>query len=183
MFNTNPYYHVLQAKEAEIEADKFATEYWFEENPLVIEITVQFFRSPFTGNPGDVTHLPTPIRADLIEKRFQELNDDEDISTTYLAKLRIWPKNLAPASMDVEIDDEYISSISNLNQQQTIELGNLSPGWHTYNLTDITQYNFYNLATTPDGLSCSGRFKVSKDRTCKLRVQISGYGSTSCGFE
>jgi hypothetical protein len=68
LFVINPYTRILMAREAEIAADKFATEYWLRENPDVIHAVVEAFESPFTGNLGDITHLPTRDRAQLIKQ-------------------------------------------------------------------------------------------------------------------
>ncbi len=61
------------AQQGEIEADMYATEYWVEHDPSVINGAIAFMSSPYTANWGDQTHLPTPKRAQLIIQRANQL--------------------------------------------------------------------------------------------------------------
>jgi hypothetical protein len=63
-FASNPYVHILMSREAEIAADKFATDYWLREDPSILRAVVAALQS--MGSPGDMTHLPTGERARLI---------------------------------------------------------------------------------------------------------------------
>lgn len=194
MFVQNPYEHVMLARQAEIEADRFATEYWLRENPEVIRITLQFLRSPHTGNIGDGTHLPTPVRAQLIEQWMNESiqadyesDDHVDDVEEHEVELKIWSKHSGnPAEMDVYVDDDYVGSISNLDRAETIELGELTEGRHTFLLTGMTAYGasaFGRLFPIASGLECGGTFAVSQRKTYHLVVHMSPTGQIECRFD
>lgn len=57
------------AQQGEIEADQYATDYWVQRDTNVIKGAISFMLSPGTANWGDWTHLPTPVRAQLINQR------------------------------------------------------------------------------------------------------------------
>src|SRR5262249_53455847 len=85
MFDANPYFHLAMVRSKEIAADEFATKYWMKHNKEVIDVVVRKFESPFTGNYGDATHLPTVYRAGLIRVLRDKLvaqteatNDEEE---------------------------------------------------------------------------------------------------------
>src|SRR5690348_8774577 len=40
MFDLNPYFHLARQRENEIAADRFATDYWMEHNPHVVDVVI-----------------------------------------------------------------------------------------------------------------------------------------------
>ena len=66
MMEQNPLARLAIARTGEIEADKFATDYWMDRDPSVVEAAIQLFMNPGSANRGDHTHLPTTERARLI---------------------------------------------------------------------------------------------------------------------
>ena len=87
-------------------------------------------------------------------------------------KLLIWPKRAGTptgASMDVSVDGTTRGSISNLDEQMVLDLGNLEPGIHQYQLTNIGMYMVDNDGGTDrrnDGNGkCAGQFYVQPFQT------------------
>jgi hypothetical protein len=70
MFANNPYARIQFAREGEINADRWATEYWMKKDPDVVAGAIEFMR--MTPNMGDLTHLPTVTRVRLIEQYAEE---------------------------------------------------------------------------------------------------------------
>ena len=64
----DPYTRIQFQRQAEVEADRFAIDHWIRRNPRVLIATVQFFENPYSGNLGDLTHLPTAMRAQMIRQ-------------------------------------------------------------------------------------------------------------------
>jgi hypothetical protein len=73
MFVSDPYHHVMLQQEAEIEADKYATQYWMARAPGVVAAVIREFQYSAMANLGDGTHLPTPERAALIKQWRDEI--------------------------------------------------------------------------------------------------------------
>ena len=102
---------------------------------------------------------------------------------TYSVELKIWSRSAgSPMSMDVAVDDDDIGSLSNLDYAETLDLGELTEGSHTFTLTDITVYGMtpYGPGAIAEGLECSGRFSVHGDTTLRLSVAASPAG-VQCG--
>ncbi len=104
-FARNPYEHTLLHRDAEIQADRFATDYWLENDPDVLADVIRAFESPYTGNLGDMTHLPTPTRAKLIRQWVAENESSSCILTAEIGKTNYEPDNDDIEIPDIEIDD------------------------------------------------------------------------------
>jgi hypothetical protein len=96
-------------------------------------------------------------------------------SKRYPVALRIWPGGLgnSGAEMEVYVDGKHVGLISNLLLQETVELGELSPGEHEFKLENIVGYKFDQFGdVTPfvTGLMGRGKFTVSGQRVYKLVI-------------
>jgi hypothetical protein len=159
----------------------------------------------FYGNPGNFTHFPGPVRATNLGACLTSggvtasgaSSSSSDTTATnpaqqpptpvaYNTKLRIWSKFAGnPAEMDVAVDSTDIGSISNLERAQALDLGALSPGSHTFALTDITGYGvnpYGQLVPIANGLTCSGSFNVTSAHTYQLVVRLLPDGRVMCAF-
>jgi hypothetical protein len=104
----------------EDEADAWAAEFMRSANYDIAPVLAFLCRLP-GGGPGD-SHSTGPARARNVARAFgagmvpcRGEHDDESSARTHEVRLRIWSRAEGnPASMDVEIDGEYIGSISNI---------------------------------------------------------------------
>ena len=127
-------------------------------------------QASFTGNPGNWTHLPGPVRATNLTACLQNAgtpipdgysnNGDSNNGASdngsadtgmsdgsrsaqagFAIKLRMWSRAAGnPAEMDVTVDGDDKGQISNLGNDLTLDLGSLTAGQHAFDLTDIVGY-------------------------------------------
>jgi hypothetical protein len=122
-------------------------------------------------------------------KQFNNVFPKNNNSKRIPVFLRIWPGGLgnSGAEMDVYIDGRHIGMISNLLVQETVELGELSPGEHEFKLENIVGYSldqFGDITPFVSGLAGSGKFKVTEQKTFKLDIRNLAPKATSviCNF-
>lgn len=101
------------------------------------------------------------------------------------AKLIIWPRqpnSMTGARMTVVIDAQSAQTISNLTEQQMIDLGSLTPGVHAFSLGSITGYmvdqNGGTQQASSGNATCAGQFLVSPYQTYYALMVASQDGVT-----
>jgi hypothetical protein len=182
---------------------------WLVQNREFGSLEVKQLQRFFYGNPGNFTHFPGPVRSTNLghcltaagiappgssSDGADDGDGDNGSSTstppasvaTFNANLRIWSKSSGnPAQMDVAVDTSDIGSISNLRTPETLDIGPLSPGIHTFSLTNITAYalNPYGqLVPISSGMVCNGSFSVRFAHTYQLIVRVLPNGQIFCAF-
>jgi len=68
MMAADPYARIEISRAAEIEADKYATDYWAKKDMSVVQGAIAFFEASSFSNLGDLTHLPAYVRAQNIRR-------------------------------------------------------------------------------------------------------------------
>lgn len=143
MFARDPYSQLWMRREFEKEADREAAKYFARRNPSVNDAAVRYFET--SGNPGDSTHLPGPMRAELIrqaaaqERGGRAASEDEPRGRAQNATFSIEIDALAPgrygAEVTVWIDGERVGRVSNLDGNDSFDVSRFRAGAHSYRLS------------------------------------------------
>jgi hypothetical protein len=109
---------------------------------------------------------------------------------SYEVSVRIWPRAMGdPIDVAVAIDGRPRGTLSNIQQADTLPLGRLAAGEHTFRLSRITAYRGLGasraeLMPVVSGLTCSGAFVVNARRSFALHVQATNGGKRlTCALE
>jgi hypothetical protein len=100
-------------------------------------------------------------------------------ASTYNARVRIWSKYQGnPTRMEVSIDGNSAGTISNLQTTETLDLGDLTEGRHSYSLSNITVYGPQGILAS--GLECSGTFTIHADTRFQMEARLLPSGEVVC---
>jgi hypothetical protein len=141
------------------------------------------------GGNGD-SHSSGPERAAIVSNAYgapktkhvcEERDSSEDEG--FDIGIRIWRaiSEGVPATMDLKIDGGEAGSLSNLLNQETLDVGPLKKGKHSFTMTNATFYDqFRNVLAY--GLECSGYFNVTGNHVFRLRAWLRPSGEVVCGL-
>ena len=108
------------------------------------------------------------------------------------SKLLIWPKlpnSATGATIDIAIDGTSRGTISNINQQEMLDIGDLAEGPHTFTLTNMVVYLVDSTgkatkAPISGSGTCSGQFRATPFQTYYfIGVRTPDGKSFECGIQ
>lgn len=97
-------------------------------------------------------------------------------SPRFRSRLSVFPKIVETPSgvtVDVRIDGRPAGTISNLDHQETIDLGELSLGDHAFDFENIRGYLVHESGADPipgPGFACNGHFTVTSETTHTMAI-------------